>query len=49
MGYMANDRTAVFLGNQSGQIPPPIETSNTYGIGINWSKGCSVQRNAMVC
>ena len=38
MGYMANDRTAVFLGNQSGQITPPIETSNTYGIGINWSK-----------
>ncbi|MDA0740395.1 MAG: hypothetical protein O2862_00595 [Bacteroidetes bacterium] len=38
MGYMANDRTAVFLGNQSGQITPPIETSNTYGIGVNWSK-----------
>ncbi|MBL6659134.1 MAG: hypothetical protein ISP75_03285 [Cryomorphaceae bacterium] len=38
MGYMANDRTAVFLGNQSDQITPPIETSNTYGIGVNWSK-----------
>lgn len=38
MGYMANDRTAVFLGNGGGPITEPIEKSNTYGIGVNWSK-----------
>jgi hypothetical protein len=38
MGYMANDRTAVFLGNGGGPITEPIEKSNTFGIGVNWSK-----------
>jgi len=38
MGYMANNRTAVFLGNGGGPIIETIEKSNTYGIGVNWSK-----------
>jgi len=38
LGYMANNRTAEFLGYRLGPIYPPIERSNTYGIGVNWTK-----------
>ena len=38
LGYMANNRTAEFLGYSLGPIYPPIERSNTYGIGVNWTK-----------